>query len=301
MIKISFFIFLFLISLNSYASSCCGGGSSSSLIIVGDKKSELAIGLSRKSDFGQTDINANAHYNNKSNRDYSYNLNTQFAYQISDYSQIATKFSLIYKDLKKSKFKKQNFGFGDFEFQYSYEFLPEFGHSLIKPRGFIYTKIIIPSSKNMFNSNQTLKEDVRGFGYYGMTLGHFYTKKLNSLNLKFAMEWTHYFGVSHNQMKQKGFEKITMPLGLSYDLSKLPTTIGLTQTFNYQTIKKITGRIHSNSHQEQYWEMNFYANYSPNSLDMYTISYSDSSLIGKSINSPLYRSFGINYTRSWDL
>lgn len=294
-------LFIFIFSSNAFSSSCCGGGSSTSLIIVGDKKSEMTLGYVRKKDFGQTDIHGKSHYLKHSSKDNSHILNFQYAYQWSEYTQLATKFSVVSKDIKKSNFDEKSTGLGDLEFQYTFEYLPELSYSAFKPRGFLYAKLIIPTTKNMFNSKKILKSDVRGFGYYGMSVGQFYVKKINQINLRLATEWIHYFNTSTVSLKQSSFEKFIIPLGGSFDFLSLPISLGYTQSFNYQTSKKITGALHSTTGKEHYWEANFYLNYSPTDEDLYSLSYSDSSLIGKSINSPLYRSLSLNYTRSWSL
>lgn len=281
-----------------YASSCCGGGSSSSMIITGDNRSELALGYAYRSDLGQTDSSAAAYFNNEAVIDQKQSLNLQAQYQLSEFTQIATKTSFVDKKMDKSGLHESNTGLGDIDLQATYEYLPEFTYHPIKPRGFTYLKLTIPTSKSLYDSLSSIRSDVRGSGLFSFSLGNFYIKKIDDWTLKLTTEWSHYIGKKYSNLTLSDFDKFVIPIGVSYTLLNSDITLGFNDTFSYQTRKKITGINNSFSDAEYFWELNTFINYSLNRQDIISLSYSDSTLIGKSVNSPLYRSVAVTYTYS---
>ena len=290
------FLFLILNSSDAFSSSCCGGGSSSSLIITGDNKAEMSLGYSFRSDIGQTNQDGWSTFNSDQIKDQKQSINVQGQYQLSESWQIALKLSFIEKELKKSGISENNTGLGDVDLQTSYEYLPEYTYREYKPRGFLYSKISIPMSKNLYDSESNIFADVRGSGLYSLSVGNFLLKKINSFTFKLTTEWTHLFGEKYSTFKLHDYEKFTLPLGLSYGAEDSDFSFGVTDTFSYQTNKKLSGSINSKSSQEYFWEMSFFVNYGPNRDELWSLSYSDSTLQGKNVNSPLYRSVGLNYT-----
>jgi hypothetical protein len=292
LILISIFIFHKL----AFASSCCGGGSSSSLIITGDNRYELSLGISARNDIGQTNSIGLAYLNNDSVIDQRQSINLQAQYQLSEFSQIAIKSSVISKEMLKSGINEKNKGLGDIDLQTTYEYLPERQFSLIKPRGFAYFKVTIPTSNSLYDSTSKIMSDVRGTGLYSFGLGNFLLKKIDLVTFKMTTEWNHLFGKSFLGYKLKDYEKFSIPFGISYAFGESSWSAGLTNSWNYQTGKEISGNINSKSSSEQFFEVSSFINYSPTREDIYSLSYADSTLIGKSLNSPLYRTWALTYT-----
>lgn len=291
-----FLVLFILFSLKAFSSSCCGGGSSSSMIITGDNRAEMSLGYSYRSDIGQTNQDGRAILNNAQIKDQRQNITLQGQYQVSESWQLASKLSLVDKSLKKSGLKENNTGPGDIDLQATYEYLPEYTYSDYKPRGFVYSKASIPTSKSLYDSESNIFSDVRGTGLYSLGLGNFLLKKLDTVTLKLTIEWNHYFGKRYARYKLHDYEKFVLPLGLAYTYPDSDFTFGLTDTFSYQTGKTLSGEIESKSSQEYFWELSPFVNYSPNRNEIWSLSYSDSSLQGKNINSPLYRTVAFNYT-----
>jgi hypothetical protein len=297
-----FYLFSFIfLSFYIHASSCCGGGSSSSLIITGDNKAEMSLGYSKRFDIGQSNQDGFAVLNAEKNLDHSQNINFQSEYQITDRVQLGTRFSIVDKSIVKSGMKENTKGLSDIEIQSTYEYLPDFTYSEYRPRGFVYIKLSIPTSKNLYNSTSSVFSDVRGTGIYSLSAGNFFIKKINSYTFKLTFEWSHLFGKSYPYFKSHDYDKFNIPLGLAFTPLNTDFTFGLTDTFNYQFGKKLSGEINSNSPYEYFWDLSLFVNYSPNRNDLWSLSYSDSTLIGKSINSPLYRTIGLNYTYAIEL
>jgi hypothetical protein len=301
MIKI-YLIFLFIIlSARSYASSCCGGGGSSSMIITADNKMEMSLGYSFRKDIGLTNSQGYSSLNSEQIRDESQNVDLGIHYQLLDYWQLASRVSLKSKDIKKSGKSESETGLSDIDIQASYEYLPEFNYSLWKPRGFLYSKLSIPTSKSLYDSQTPLFTDVRGAGLYSFSVGHFHQKKWGEWTVKLSTEVSHFFGKKYSNLKLEDYHKLLVPMGVSYAPENSDFSFGVNDTFTYQTPKKTTGTISSTSQKEYFWELGFFVNYMQNREAIWSLSYSDSSLVGKSINSPLYRTVSLSYAYSVEI
>lgn len=300
MIKIFSLLFFFTYFNTSYAASCCGGGSSSSLIMQGDNSQEYSLGLSYRNDLGQSDNDGFSSFNSSDITDRQGALNFQYQRQLSERFQGAFKSGLIQKDIVKQKRSEHKTGFADLEMQGTYEFLPEYTYSLLKPRGFIYSRFSIPLSRSLYDSNSPVFSDVRGSGLYSLSAGSFFVKHFSDLTLKLSLEGQYYFGKEFNDSKLKDYQKLIIPIGISYALP-MPVSIGGGASWSYQTAKKFSGMNHSNAQSEYFWELNAFINWEISREDTLGVNYADSTLLGKNINSALYRSLSLTWTASTPL
>ena len=285
-----------LTSLNAMASSCCGGGSSSSMIITGDNQNEYSLSLSQKNDLGTTDSQGYSTLNNQSVLDQQSAYSFQFQHLFTERLQGGIKTSFIEKQIRKQNRFENESGLGDIELQGSFEFLPEFTYSAYKPRGFVYLKGSIPNSHSLYNSNSAIFSDVRGSGLYTLSVGSFFIKHLSNWSLKAGTEAQHFFGKKFSGVNLDSYQKYYLPLGVAYSNQNWPVTLGVNSTFNYQTAKKLTGLVNSKSNVEYFWELGTFVNWTINREETLGLSISDSSLVGKNINSSLYRTIGLSYT-----
>lgn len=281
---------------NAFAGSCCGGGSSSSLILISDNKEEYGIGMSFRNDVGQTDSDGYSSFYSGQTKDQQLNLNIQYQRIIADRFQAAFKTSFVQKDINKSNIHETKNGPGDIELQGTYEFLPEYTYSMFKPRGFVYLKQGIPLSRSLYNSQSAVFSDVTGSGFYSTSIGSFFLKHVSDYNLKLSLEWQHFYSRSFGALTVANYEKFYVPIGISYAIPASKFALGLGQNFNYQSPKRFSGSVNGSSNKEYFWETNFNITYSVNLTQNVSMSYSDSTLTGKNVNSPLYRSIGISFS-----
>lgn len=287
---------LFFLISKSYASSCCGGGSSSSLIITGDNRQELNLGFSYRNDLGQTDSEGWSGFHDDRTKDQQSAFNLQYQRMVEDQFQLAGKMSFINKNIRKQGRLENKSGPGDLEVQGTYEFIPERAYSVLKPRGFIFSKMSVPNSRSLYDSRSVIYSDVRGSGLYSASLGTFFLKQFSVFTLKAGAEVWHLFGRSFSEGKLSDYNKFIIPLGGTYSFDTIPLSWGINSIWNYQTKKKFTGTVNSVSGKEYFWETGTFLNWTVNREETWGLSYSDSTLVGKNINSPLYRSFGLTYT-----
>lgn len=276
-------IFLILLTTqNALASSCCGGGSSSSLIILGDHEAEISLGTSFRNDFGNTDGHGEAFYNDKKARDTKKSLSLQGQFLIADFHQVALKLGFSEKDIKKGDLQDKKQGFDDSTVQYTYEFMPETTYSLYRPRGFIYLKGTISHSKSIHDSKSKVYADVFGAGEDSMGAGFLFTKKYGNILYKLGHEYSKFL--------KEGFYKSATPMGLTYSKPKSKISVGLNDTFIFEEENSV-----------QYFELGAFINFEQNDDLLYSLSYSNSSLLGKSLNAPLYETISLNAIFSWGI
>jgi hypothetical protein len=266
------------------------------MIITSDNQKEISLGYSHRTDIGQTNSDGKSTFNNSQIIDEKNSLNIGTSFLIKDQWQFGIKTSLVEKTVQKSGIKETNKGFSDIDIQGSFEYLPEFNYHPYKPRGFVYFKTTVPTSQSIYDSESKILSDVRGSGLYSVSMGNFLIKKFDLITLKFGTEFSYVFGKNFNSYKLKDFQKFTVPLGIAYAISNSDFSIGLTDTFSYTFPKTTIGNISSKSSKEYFWDINTFLNYSKNRDSIWSLSYSDSTLVGKSINSPLYRTVGLTYT-----
>ncbi len=257
--------------------------------------------MSYRNDLGQTDNDGWASFHNDKTTDYQNALNLQYQNQLFDRFQLAAKSSFIQKVMNKQGRDESTYGLGDLDLQTTYEYLPEYTYSAYKPRGFVYGKVTIPNSKSLYDSRSVIFSDVRGSGLYAVSLGNLFLKKIGASTLKGGVELQHLFGRNFNQGQLSDYNKVIVPLGYAYDLDPIPLAIGFNSTWNYQTKKELRGDITLVSAKEYFWETGAFVNWVVDRNQTWGLNYSDSTLVGKNINSPLYRSVGLTYTHSTEL
>ena len=300
----NFFLILFyffVITHVAYSASCCGGGSSSSVIITGDNQQEFSFGYSYRNDIGQTDNQAVASLNDNSIQDHQFLYSLQIARMLFERFQTSLKIGVTTKDLDKQHRVEKKTGLQDIELQSAFEFMPEFTYSKFKPRGFSYLKLSVPMSKSLYDSKSQLFSDVRGSGLYSLAPGLFFLKKVSALSLKSGVEYQYYLGKIFSDSTLADYYKIVIPFGASFALDRSPVILSVTSTWNYQSAKDLSGFIQSKSPNEYFWDLNLSSTYRLSDAAGISLSYSDSSIIGKSVNSPLYRIIGLSYNYGWAL
>lgn len=288
-------LFLFILSAgNALASSCCGGNASSNQIIIGDNKYELSVRSSFRTDFGQTTDKGKAIFYDDV-KDHTYTTSFDASMFLTDYWQTGLKLGVAHKSIQKGSIQENQAGLTDLSLQLAHEFLPELYYSKWKPRGFLFLSTNIPFGKNLMTSKKLLRSDIRGNGFYSVGLGTLFVKKMGDFTNRFSIEFQKTFDAHEKENTLKSFNKYLFSTGSSYQLTDF-WNLGFLISWNYTKPKKIVGAINTRSLSDQYFDTSLFANYliTPESLLGFT--YLDSSLLGKSRNSALYRQFTINYT-----
>lgn len=263
-----------------YASSCCGAAGSSSLLIVGDNLFEMTASSSFKDNLGETNNNGKSKFNTKSVKDYSYLQKIEIKTLISEKSQAGISLGFESKTMKKSGRHLKDQGMTDIGLSINNEVISDNSYSAYIPRTFMGLRFNIPLGKNLYNAKKDLNIDVRGNGYY--QIGASFVLIKNGYQLNFLPTFTPKqnntpFFASYSIGTQKSFNHNQWDYGLGLKWNYVQRKAGLSKSI-------------------QYFDNNFFINYSYNTNVIVGINYNDNTLLGTSRNSNLAREIGINLT-----
>ena len=286
MAKIYSALILIFLSANAYSASCCGGGQSAASLMIADHLQEWTFSTLLRRDIGQTNNDGKALMDDDGNKDQTITSSIEYKRLFTDRFQGNTSLSFIQKEAKRLGKNETDAGLGDLGVGIFYEALTNYNYSSWTPRLFTGMKFTVPFGENNFNSQKTLRTDIRGTGFYKIDLpvvmvrGDFkasltpqYLPKQKHLNSTYAFSTAGTY---------------TYSISSEVDLSS-------TLQWNYLAKKQYQNQTLVAS---QFWEIslspawNFQKNASLN------LNYSDSTLLGKSRNSTLYRSLSLGMTWS---
>ena len=286
MAKIYYTLITFLLCTNLYAASCCGGGSSASSLIVGDHLQEWTFSTLFRSDIGQTNNNGQALLDSSDNKDQTFTSSVEYKKLIGERLQANVSLNFIQKESKRLGKNETSSGPGDLGIGIFYEAITNYSYNEWVPRLFIGAKIIIPFGENNFNSKKELRTDIRGTGFYKLDIPFVavkdawklsatpqYLPKQKSLSSTYAFTTAGSYTYSFND---------------EFDFS---TTL----QWSYLADKKY---LSQNLVAGQYWDITLSPMWMFTKNTSVNLSYSDSTLIGKSRNSALYRSVSLGMTWS---
>lgn len=286
MAKIYRALVLFLISTKAFSASCCGGGQSASSLMIADHLQEWTFSTLLRSDIGQTNNDGKAMMDDDANKDQTFTTSLEYKTLFTDRFQGNLSLSYVQKHAKRLGKNEKDAGLGDLGFGAFYEALTNYNYNAWTPRLFVGAKFIIPFGENNFNSKGSLRTDIRGTGFYKLDLpvvmvhGNFkgsltpqYLPKQKYLNSTYAMSAAGTYTYSLTT-------EIDISSGLQWNyLAKK----------QYQKETLVPG---------QYWEVSLSPSWMFQKNASLNLNYSDSTLLGKSRNSALYRSFSLGMTWS---
>ena len=286
MAKIYSSLILFLFSNLTYAASCCGGGQSASSVMIADHLQEWTISTNFRDDLGQTNNEGLALMDGEENKDQTFTSAIEYKKLLSARTQGNVSVNYIQKEAKRLGKNETNGGFGDLALGSFYEALTNYNYIPLAPRIFTGIKIIIPFGENNFNSKKELRTDIRGTGFYKIDLPivgvvnawkfsispqYLPDQKNLSSTYAFATAGTYTYSVTEEI-------DISGTLQWSYLAKK-----------KYQNQSLIAG---------QYWEVSISPSWMLSKNNSLNLNYSDSTLLGISRNSALYRSVSLGMTWS---
>lgn len=192
----------------------------------------------------------------------------------------------MHKNSKRLGKEESSSGLGDLGLGSFYELLTNYNYSDWNPRLFTGIKLIIPFGDNNFNSNKELRTDIRGSGFY----------KIDVPVVLAVEEWK--FSLSPQYLpKQKELSStyaFTSAGSYTYSFND-QFDVSTTIQWSYLAKKKFQNqRVLAG----QYWELSIAPSWILSPTTTINLNYSDSSLIGKSRNSAIYRSVALGLTLS---
>lgn len=286
MAKIYYTLIAAFFCTSLHAASCCGGGTSASSLIVGDHIQEWTFSTLLRSDIGQTNNNGQALMDDHENKDQTFTTSVEYKKLFGSRFQANISLNFTQKDSKRLGKNETSAGLGDLGIGSFYEALTNYSYDAWLPRLFVGAKAIIPFGENNFNSKKELRTDIRGTGFYKLDIPFIAVKDA----WKFSMT-PQYLPEQKNLDSTYAF---TSAGTYTYSFND-QIDLGATIQWNYLAEKKYQSQTLVPG---QYWDITLSPSWIFNPTTSLNLSYSDSTIIGKSRNSALYRSIALGMTWS---
>lgn len=286
MAKIYSVIIGMLLMGETYAASCCGGGQSASSLMIADHEQEWTVSTVLRSDIGQTNNNGQALMDGANNKDQTFTSSVEYKKLLTSRLQANTNISFVQKESSRLGKKESSEGLGDLALGGFYEVLTNYSYRPLQPRIFSGLKFVIPFGDNNFNSKKELRTDLRGTGYYKIDLPTAFV--INAWKFSLTPQ---YFPAQKYLDPTYAFATAgtyTYSFNDQFDLSS-------TLQWSYLAKKRHQNQTLVSG---QYWEVSISPAWMITKSTALNLSYSDSTLIGKSRNSALYRSVSLGMTWS---
>jgi hypothetical protein len=286
MAKIFYALAFLCMCSNLYAASCCGGGSSASSLIVGDHLQEWTVSTLLRHDIGQSNNEGQALMDDEDNKDQTFTSAIEYKRLFNSRLQGNLSVNFIQKKSERLGKNESTSGFGDLGIGSFYEAFTNYSYNQWVPRVFTGIKVIIPFGENNFNSKKELRTDIRGTGFYKIDLP--------VVAVKDAWKFSATPQYLPSQKSLSSTYAFTTAGSYTYSVSD---QIDFISTLQWSYLAKKTYES-QNLVAGQYWELSLSPSWMFTPSNSLNFTYSDSTLIGKSRNSALYRSFSLGMTWS---
>jgi hypothetical protein len=289
MAKISYtliLVFTFFTVTNLQAASCCGGGSSAASLIIGDHLQEWTLSTLFRSDIGQTNNDGQSMMDGDENKDDTFTTSLEYKKLFGSRSQANVSINFIQKKSERLDKNESSSGFGDLGIGAFYEAITNYNYSLWNTRLFVGLKAIVPFGENNFNSKKELRTDIRGTGFYKIDVPVVIVKDEWKLSAT-----PQYLPSQKNLSSTYAF---TSAASYTYTIND---KFDFTATVQWSYLAKKTFET-SDMRAGQYWDLSISPSWLFDPNKSLNLTYSDSTLIGKSRNSALYRSVALGMTWS---
>src|ERR1017187_4276103 len=181
------FIIALLVVLPSrcFSAACCGGGFNIPSVIVGDDKTQFTSSLSQSQ--VADDISSTGIWTPRMGRDTTQTLKLEGATLLADRLQVGMSAPFVKRSVE-TMLANSNSGVGDVGVVTAYEIMPELEYSLLKPKAFIFSQIISPTGKSIYESTDPLASDVTGRGFWSWGAGFILSKIIYNFDVQLTAE-----------------------------------------------------------------------------------------------------------------
>ncbi len=280
------------------ASPCCGGGSSQTALILGDHKAVLSSHYLFSSIVIDA-LNDGTYLNRSSDTiEYEHSFVFESALALNERWQIGARIPLMYRYVPYES-NPNNFGLGDFKLHGAYELVRVLRYNPYKPRGFVSFGITLPLGQSAFETNAASSFS-RGF--YEFFMGALLDKQWNKWGAQFSIDLhkglkrdVNFFGAQTSIDPGLG---TNMMASIRYSLFP-KWTMSFSQSFIYNNGSGFSSGI--SSYNQSYFSSSLQTSYSPNDVFMFTLSYTDQTLLGRARNVSLGRMLALTLQKSFPL
>lgn len=291
----AFSLFFAFFTFNLFAASCCGGGGSLPGIILNDSKAKLSSSFSYQKIMADVDGEGQGRLR-KNNTNTTRIISFDGAYLLSDYTQVSLSLPYYQNRVETLKEAESSHHIGDVSASFIYEYAPEEGYSLWRPRGFLYGKIAAPSGISNRDSSRTLRSDITGQGHWILSLGLPFYKLKGNFDLLLAPE-TFYKMKKDSDLGAAYGGSLLFSFG--YSPSGEAFRFGGGIRSQYQSKQKINQNHYTVS--KYLTDVMLNLSYAFSLRHSLGLNYNDQTILGPAQNSSLSSGIALIYTTHWPL
>lgn len=279
------------------AAACCSGNAVAPSIITGDNRAQLGASISHGSVIGDAPASGLPVFRSARDSEQSQTLRLDGAMLLSDRWQLGASLPVIRRSRQiGSRFESAQ-GPGDLSFDIGYEALPEWSYSRWRPRGFLFTRLTLPTGRSIHDSETGWAVDSRGRGQWAAALGGILLKTWGAWDASLLIEGHRLFGRKFGDLDVGGSWGTSAALGLGFSPGGGDLRVGAALAPAYDT------GFETNLGQSSYqlaWTAALQLGYVLGDTQSLSAVYSDQTLFGPARNVALQRSVAVAFQQRWE-
>lgn len=291
----------FMASNKSYAAACCGGSSQVPTLITTDDRSQI-ISTFSQAEIVVDNVDGDGFWYKSKNNQKINTFKIDYTYVWDNDLQAGLSIPVV----NRSYMGETSSGLADMQTTVGYEFLPEREYNIWKPKGFVYSALILPTGKSKYES-EIGGLDSRGRGLWGVSVGLVFVKVFKNFDFVQSSEVHHY--LNSTKSKNNGATVdishslgAVLQAGMGYNWDKSRIGFGLTHSYegpfktHYKTIQ--TESYHDGAI-ENVTSLNLGYSYMMTDLSGVTVSYSNQTWLGTPRNTSLSSTVSVQLNKRW--
>jgi hypothetical protein len=200
-------------------------------------------------------------------------------------------------------------GLGDVSLDLGYEILPETTYSAWRPKGFIFSRLKMPTGKSIYEGSSPLGSDVTGRGFTSLAVGTAWFKTFGIFDVLLSGEGHYSFsrtfsvaalGTEATFSGAWGFSAI-LAAGISPGAGNLRFGLGLSPVWESSRSVSAPGIPLPDLGARLSWDCSAQVSYLWSSEWSTTFTYVDQTLMGPAYHTTLSRTFALLVQKRWEL
>jgi hypothetical protein len=271
--------------------------------ISGDDAFQFAFGISRSEVIGDVSETGHSVFRGPNTDEVTEAYQFDVAGIVSDRSQASLTLPLIRKSVRLGEATPNRFGAGDVAFGYAYEAWPEWTYSQWKPRGYVFSRLTVPTAHSIYDSGSPSATDAFGTGFYRLSTGVLLLKNWGTWDAAIIPE-IHYsisrtfVDPNQNSVRVTPGFGASSNFSLGYHISEYRLGFRIQPSWAQARVVETDDRRNQTS-QEWVWNAGLDLSYAMGSEWSLTGYYSDQTLFGPARNTTLSRAVGLNFQKRW--
>lgn len=281
-----------------FAASCCGGGFSAPALITGDQQSQFTTSYSQSR--VDSDVSASGIWQKRQTDDHSQTLKLEGAIIINDRYQVGLSIPIQQRSVTCPE-GGRSAGLGDISLLGGFEFLPDWDYSPWRPKGIVYTSVLIPSGKSIYDNDNLNGLKTAGRGFWALGLGTFLTKTFRKWDGFANLELHRSFekDVSNSEFEGKAIPGygLTYSVGLGYNWGNF--RLGHSISWTQEDPVKSSGTLTSVAKEQRVATGSLSLGYLIQDYFSSSLTYSDQAWYGDPSNTTLNKMVLFAFQKSW--